>query len=217
MGVVDYDIQKINPNARILISIPGVKGVEGIVTGNLAFGISNNFNTPLESQSQQSLSETLGGAQAAASNLAQLLGYKGLGLKPFTLTTVQQSVKTWTGNSLPVFNVPMKFIATKDTDDVRKIHAKLLSTVGSSFESFGLSANISPPLGYLPAGMTAQGTIAVSIGTWFQATKQVMLNVEFTYSKEVIANGSPLFCEGTISFTPFRIISLKELKGYLRQ
>jgi len=202
-----------------LIKIFGVYNgpVVGIITQELTFAASNSFNTPLESSAQQQLSETLMGAQAAAGNLATRLGYKGGALsKPFTLRTVEQSVKTWTGSETPVFNVVLKLVALQETDDVRQAVSNLLSAVAPTFSSFGLSANVAPPLNYLPKGMTAQGTITVAIGRWFKAHQQVMLSVTPTFSRETIASGAPLYCDVAISFTPYRQVSVGELTGYIK-
>jgi len=204
-------------NSRIIISGVYNGPVVGVISQELTFSASNAFNTPLESASQQALSETLMGAQAAAGNIAAKLGYKGGALsKPFTLRTVEQSVKAWTGSDLPVFNVLLKIVAMKETDDVRAAVANLLSSVSPTFQSFGLSANVAPPLNYLPQGMTAQGTITVAIGRWFKAHQQVMMSVTPTFSRETIQSGAPLYCDVAISFTPYRMISVTELMGYIK-
>lgn len=228
MPILDYSKQFTNnPNSQVIISglntpaqtnSPGFKttatNVAGIIAGPLGFEVSSEYGTPLWSQSQEGLSEQLQGYLAVASGVKKTLTGKGLS-HPYTLLNANQSVKTWTGTSLPVFNVPLKFVAFNEDDDVTDAHKALLSAVMPVFTSKNsLSAFMQPPLGYLPSGITASGTITVAIGQWFRAVGQVMVTVDMSYSKETLLSGAPLYCEGDISFTPFRIISFQEIQGY---
>jgi hypothetical protein len=217
-----FDYQKLFgsnfSNAQITISgIPTPTGITqdiiGIITSELNFGSGNSWNTPLESAQQSSLSETVQGGGAVLSNLLSGTRFKDL-VKPFTLRTIQQSVKIWNGSDLPVFTVKLIFVALAEDDDVRENVAQLMQSVAPPTASFG-STFLTPPLGYQPSGLKASGVISVAIGSWFEGHNFVMNNVNFTFSAETIASGNPLYAEGTISFTPYRIISASELSGYI--
>lgn len=231
MAILDYSKQLNGTNVNGQIIISGLQTpsaaqsnaagfrttsttVVGVVAGTLGFDVSSEYGNPLWSQAQQGLSEQLQGFLSVSSDVKRRLTGKGLS-HPYTLLNANQSVKTWTGSSLPIFKIPLKFIALNEDDDVTDAHTALLSSVMPIFTSKNsLSAFMRPPLGYLPSGITASNTITVAIGQWFRATGQVMITVDMSYSKETLVSGSPLYCEGAISFTPFRIISYAEIQGY---
>jgi hypothetical protein len=236
-------------NSRI--TILGLSGgpVVGIISQDFTFSASNSFGTPLDNSAQNALSDTLMGAQALSGNVAARAGYKGGSLtKPFTLRTIEQSIKTWTGSDTPVFNILLRINAINEDDDVREDVASLLSAVApGSLNAQGVSRNLNqiaansnsgitqavtstaasaigqvpssqfltPPLNYLPLGLASQGTLTISIGRWFKAHGQVMMSVTPTFSRETIQSGAPLFCDVSISFTPYRIITASELMAYI--
>lgn len=227
MPTLDYSSQLVNPNAKVIVAglsnpFPASNGsfkststqVAGIMAGTLGFGMTNEWGTPLWSQSQAGLSQTVQGVEASVGNAVQRMGFKGFS-NPTTLINANQSVKTWTGSSLPVFNVNLKFIALNESDNVTLAHKALLSSVCPIFSNkSSLSSFIQSPLGYTSTGITANGTISVALGQWFKAISQVMISVDMEYSKETLLSGAPLYCEGKISFTPFRMMSYEEILGY---
>lgn len=210
MAKLDLDDLKNNANARVLVAIPGTRGVRGIIQGNLQISGSNEFQSAFEASG-------LGDASRKLQIASALLGDLKPDIIPSTLLTLQGSVYTWSGSGRPTFTVPMTFLAVRETDDVRRQVADLYRTVFPTTREVGEGKFLEPPLGYNPIpSLTTTGTIAVSIGNWFTATQQVMRNVDFTFSKEVIASGSPLYATGSIAFEPFRAIQLNDMKGYLK-
>lgn len=210
MGITD-SIEKLSTNSysRIVVAGPNLGSVNGFITSELSINGSNEFSTPLESQAQKSLSDNLQAAQAVAGRL----GIQDF--TKFTLQTVEQSVAVWSNSSKPTFSVSLLFIAIKETDDVRTPVANLFKTVYPTFEGFALTSIVKPPLGYLPNGMTASGVFTVQVGKWFRAPGQIMNSVDFTFSKETIKSGAPLYATGTIQFTPFRMIEAREIANYI--
>lgn len=59
-----------------------------------------------------------------------------------------------------------------------------------------------------------KGTCTVSIGGWFTAPYQLLTNASFTVSRTLTKMGYPLYCEGTISFRPYRMITEAEFGQY---
>lgn len=200
--------------------VDGSNTIIGMMTSELAFGAGNNWNTPLESQQQDNLSNQLQAGGTILTGAANKLGFNFKN-PSYTLRTLEQSIKLWTGSSLPIFSVKMIFVAVREDQDVTGLAASLFAAAAPLKNIQAGASFIKPPLGYAVSGINAQsGTFSVELGNngqgaWFSASNQVMTDVNFTFSKETIANGNPLYAEGTISFTPFRIVTADVLQSYL--
>ena len=59
-----------------------------------------------------------------------------------------------------------------------------------------------------------QGTCTVVIGKWFRALNQIIIAADFDFSRTTTVAGSPLFCEGKITFEPYRMITEDEFNSY---
>lgn len=229
-----------NNLSRILISIPEVQvqvplkakqrqTVKAFVGHDFAIGGGANFNNPLENQALTNLQQKIQAAQSigleALSQGSSVLGSLESKIKDmasgsnFSVGNVTQTLEFWSSSEKPQFSINILFVALKETDDVRKLVAPLYDTVYPQFGKLGFARTTSAPLGYRPfaGGSNALGTIDVQIGTWFTATQQIMKRVDFTFSKETIASGNPLYAYGTISFQPYRMISAEELRKYIGQ
>ena len=190
--------------------------VVGFISNELNITASAEHNTPFQSSAQESMTELGNKVQGTLSRF----GFEGL--SPISLKTFAQTVNNWNGSSRPSFTVDMKFIRLRKTpeDDVR-IRAKLLyETVMPATKEFIFAGTMQPPLNYLPVLgskddiKSARGTMTVTIGNWFQASNQVMKNVSFSFSKQVVEDGSPLYAMGSITFEPYRMPTLDEFLGY---
>ena len=225
--MIDFDFLQKTPSARILIAptvltrasrVSNVEisgGVRAFITSDLTISAASRYNSPLESQKQNSMSETVAGIGAIAQRVIPWAELREK-ISGFTLRSVGQSVATYSATEKPTFNVSLLFVATRSDDDVRKKVAALYDMVMPSFAGFGFDDLVRAPLNYAPGdNKGATGTIAVQVGSWFQALDQIMTNVTFTFSKESIPNGSPLYAHGSISFEPYRVISAEELRGYM--
>jgi len=231
-----FDLEELtsNPNARVIIALdnvrankrsneakrlsnkPSLPGV-GWMEGNRQIGGGNEFSTPLDVSIQnEKLNRIIKVVKAVG----------GIQPKLFVQTT-----KTWESSQTPNFTINMTFVAIRKDDDVRVPVRSLLSTV----YPVGTYGFMSAPLGYklgaiealkkLVSGqgkkaaaqvVTPVGTIFCEIGRWFRAPNQVARSVDFTFSKEVHSNGTPLYASGSISFEPFRAISFDEIDQYIR-
>lgn len=213
---------------HVFISLPnsgqGGERINALMQGEFTISGGNAFNNPLASTAQESLSEKINIGKAAIESAANLAGKKvNLGSQ-IQLKTLNQTSLFWTGSQKPTFNLDLLFIALRRGDDVRTQVESLYQTVFPTLGKGGVF--LRAPLGYNVNGRgEATGTFAVQLGQWFRATRQVMTNVTFTYSQEMIPldgdpNGAeptkfaPLFARGSISFEPFRDITFREFQGY---
>lgn len=208
MPKLNIDKLKTNPAALIVISAPGVL-VNGYITSEISIDGSAEWNMALQNGAQENLGNVVNRAGAI---FGQASG------RPVSIpspTPVEQSVASWTGTAKPLFTIQLVFVALRETDDVRNACYNLYKTVYPTADKIGLRTFLKPPLGYATSGLTAQGTADIRVGRWFYARGQIMKNVNFSYSKQTIANGTPLYASGSISFEPFRNITIGDLRGYM--
>jgi len=213
--MVLLDIEKNNQNTQILINIPTsgeTKMIKGFITDMLNINAQSSYTSPLESQAQQNLSNTL----AALQGLITSTGAANQSLIPHFGRSLQQSVNVWTGSEKPVFDLRLAFVALRPGDDVMEMILDLYSAVYPTTESAFKADLLNPPLGYIPRpdAKIAENTISIRVGRWFKAHGLNMRNVNFTPSKEVTENGSPLYAEGNITVEPFRMITYEEFRAY---
>lgn len=213
---LDLDALKDNPNAHVLVTGPNVR-VRGLITAPLSISAASRYTNVLESQAQESLSDKISGGLGAAGAALSVMGAGNLAgsIPSFTLRTAEQSADTYQTSERPSFTVELIFVALRSNDDVRIPVSKLYKATMPTFSKQGAANFLQAPLGYQSKGMSAQGTCAVRVGTWFQATWQLIKNVSFTFSREVTVNGYPLYASGSITFEPYRMISVDELLGYM--
>lgn len=201
-----------NPNARVIVAFKGSDRVKGFVQGDFGISVGSDYTTLFDPASTDKLNLTATRIKTAVQNFTGFDTSKiDIGIKN---TAATQNL--WLNTTRPRFRLELTFVATKDSDDVRRTVINLYETVLPRLEPRGKSFSIFAPLNYLPTGPTsARGTVTVQVGKWFRATRQNMINVSFTFSKEVIASGFPLYATGSIEFEPFRVIGLRDLEGYL--
>lgn len=200
-----------NESSRILITIPGEpKGLEGYYCDDLSIGGRSVYGNPLESQMQESLSNSIQALQGFVSNVT------GITYKVPSLRSIEQSVAVWNSTEKPSFEARLMFVCIREDQDVRKMVMTLYKTIYPTKTPFGGVDFLNAPLGYspLPGADSTKNTCMVAIGKWFKCDRQIVTSVNFSFSKETIANGSPLFATGSISFEPYRMITYDEFKAY---
>lgn len=186
--------------------------VSGFVANELNLSGGNTFTSPMEDSAMvQKGMKVLGMAKIA---LAKFGGNAGGSVASLSRT---QSELFYTGSQKPVFNVEAVFI----TMDAADTNNTALANVNKIMELVYPTGDeiLTAPLGYVPSlgGGKAKGTISLRIGRWFHARNLVVKDVAFTMSKEITANGTPLFAVGTITLEPYRIVNHKEYKSWFRQ
>lgn len=188
-----------NPNARVLIVFPDKSVVSSFIKAEFAVGNTSEYEDP-STNSKSALVDKL-------SNAGMKL--TGVGSEGGQVSWKQPSTTAlnWTGSTNPELNLSLVFISTKSSDNVLNIAKKLHTLTYPSLGSSGLVYRA--PLQYTPSTKigrqpTAKGTVAIQIGKWFYAVGLVCLSFTPTYSKETIANGTPLYMECELTFRPFR-------------
>ena len=225
--ITDVDSLKNDPNSRVIIAFNTGKktvsedgpsrfgntntSVVGFIQGDIVISGGNSYNNPLETQTQDDLTRKTQIVQAVGGSIDAL---KSL---PISFKTYGQSVNAWTESQRPSFTIPLAFISTRPEDNVLDDIKKLNTTV---FPTRGSGGTVTPPLNYLftpnGGGGFVGGTLMIQIGRWFLANNQLMDNINFSMSRVVIKNGSPVAAVGSIPFRPFRMISADEFNNYFR-
>lgn len=220
MAEYQLDVDSIfnNPHAQILLSIPGRGVVKCFLQEGLGFSAGSIFGNAFESEAQNKVSDLYSKAAPAAGALLEKFGVKIPAQA--RLQSFEQTTESWSGPQKPSFNIKTVFIATKPTDDVTK---PVKDIMAACFPSRGTGSIIQAPLNYGPkvsvsgvqdVSISAQGTCAMKVGTWFQAFGLVIENAHPKFSAQVISTGKPLYCEMEISLKPYRAISYGEFLGY---
>lgn len=218
MAAIDFDkLVTNNQNAKVIITgFPqnnnAFRGITAFVTSELSISGGNQYSNPLLTNQQESISNTLQNAQALIGNVASKFGYNGI--PSFSLKTVEQSVNTWSGSDRPSFRLSLLFVALRGDEDITLPIQTLYKAVFPEIIDVALGQVIIPPLKYLPQGRTARGTVLVRIGKWFQATNLLIEKVDFTFSKETLPSGRPLYAQGSVSFVPYRVLSAEEINQW---
>lgn len=218
---LDVDSLLANPNARILINIPGKPTVACFLQEGLGFSAGNMYGNAFESEAQNKVSDLYSKAAPAAGALLDKFGIKIPAQA--RLQSFEQTTESWSGPSKPHFSIKTTFVATKPTSDVTK---DMKTIMAACFPTKGPSGIIQAPLNYGPkintgsgkslsdVSISAQGTVSMQIGTWFKATGLIIASAHPKFSAQVIKNGKPLYCEMEIELLPYRAISYGEFLGY---
>lgn len=206
--LLDVDRLLANPNSRMMITGLPRGTVVGFLQEGFGFRAGNVYGNAFESEAQNKVGDLL-------NKVAPVLGASQIRLLSFDQTT-----ESWTGPHKPSFSIKTTFIATKPTDDMTEPVKALMQTV---FPTKGVGSIIQAPMNYGPQlniggkknlALSIQGTVALKIGTWFQAFGLIVENVHPKFSSQVIANGKPLYVEVDIELKPYRVISYDEFLGY---
>jgi hypothetical protein len=208
-GSVELALLQSMPQAQIILS--GLRDTDGntartvgFVTSNITIGGSNCFQSPFDTALMSALTLVANGGGILSN---ELLGTK---IAQIRLSTQTMTRQVWTKSESPIFRATMVFLAIKEADDVRTPVKAILSSVFPEFDNS--SPIMKAPLGYDGVGA---GLLTVVIGKWFQAPNMIMRSANFSFSKEIIASGAPLYAEGNIEFIPYDMTSGSTIAGYI--
>lgn len=214
MAILAIDKLKNNAKSQITIVGPGI-AVTAFLISDFTLSGSNEFQSIFELTGQEDLQKKL----LLTKSVADKVGAGGL-VPEIRIKSIEQTELTWMSSELPTYSLQLLFLSVRPGDDVRKDVKALLSAVYPVFKAELKTKVMFPPLGYKvrdPNGNEAvAGTLIISIGSWFRATKQVIRSASFTHSKEVVDDGTPLYATGELTFSPYRMISVGDVQGYLR-
>jgi hypothetical protein len=193
-------------NAKIIITLPPSGVVNCFIKEDFAVGASAQYGNADETNMG------LGGqVEGMASKMMSNVRGKVLGR---TSVSKIQTILDWTGTGPFEFELPVVFIATRPEDDVR---TKVNAVMDRVFPEEGSIGTYTAPGGYTPnRGTGAPSSVCgVQIGKWFRSVGMLLVSsASFTYSKETISSGNPLYADGTIGFTTYRDITAKDFRGF---
>jgi len=226
---------------QVLLSLPNSQfRVSAFLQGEFSIAAGNNFNQPLASSALDNISQKVNVAKSVVDTAANFSGRNfntgaQVSIKPLNTTAL-----TWIGSEKPKFSIDLLFLATRRGEDIRDPIKELYRGVFPTVTGGGVlgSAILKAPYGFrqTQGGLSAKGTVGVQLGRWFRATRQIITNVSFTFSQEMVpldgtprsrtgatsdagptvdpTKFAPLFARGSISFEPFRDITYNEFTGY---
>jgi hypothetical protein len=142
-----------------------------------------------------------------------------------TFKSILQTQLNYTGTKPFEITIPMMFLALTKQDIVNDI---VLSNIRklkeAEYPNMANLANsnfrIEAPLGYQAGDVLRKngqfGAIDIKIGQYFKTRRRLMLvtGSQFTISKEVTSNNSPLYAVGTVSLVSSRVISAQEITNF---
>jgi hypothetical protein len=217
------DIQKIinNPNAQILLTSRTSRGkawgVKGFVTQDINIGGSVNWGTLGGLEMLQNMGDWLNKAGSALNSFKE-----GADVPQFQLKALKTTQLNYAGTNQFEMSIPLVFVAYKQGDDVRLPVAALKQAIYPTIPKISnFETKMIAPLGYTAGSIGTKagviGAIALKIGQWFEIPIRLMLisNADFTFSKEVTSNGTPLYAQGQITLVASRAISSEEMNQFL--
>lgn len=149
--------------------------------------------------------------------VGMLANTAGAGISNFTTLSRPATNRRWTSSDPVQFPVNFMLVAYKEGIDVRQDAAKLFRCVypaGGVSESFDVA--MLAPMGYAYEINKHNGnTITLQIGKWFKADGLLMDNVQVTFSREVVSNGTPLYAEVSLTLSPWRMVYADDIAGYI--
>ena len=183
--------------------------VESFIKENFNISVSNEWDGANETDSQSKLAAIINKTLAIARRSSNV------GFSDIRILHPIQTIRTWRGSSLPVFNIPLTFLSLTENSNPLEDAKKLLRTVTPRFRAanFVLEA----PLGYAPKFKgkgTALGTVTLEIGEWFRAPDLIILDVNINFDSAVIESGVPIMVEAAVQLSPFRLVDQNEILGY---
>lgn len=226
-------------NYRILIDLPdtgagvgsqpqlGRGAIHAFVSAETSIGGSAQF----ESFNQFGALDAANNAMAALANtVARTQGSQGRGVAVHQIKSIAQTISTWTGSDPFSLTVPIILVSYRRGMDVRREVARLVGATYPNAEGNIWGENfmnmIRPPLGYTATQLVNQGGnagtipngVSVQIGKWLYIPRLLVIrNAEFSLSKEVVEDGSPLYAQGQVTFEAARLIFDSDIKQWLGQ
>lgn len=201
-----------NPDYQAKIFLPNGTVVKGFLEADFSFGGQADYASMSDAMgdSQGTLQSGMNVATAAKNSVT------GGNSSAPVLKSFVQTVLDFVGTGSTEFQINIKLIATRPTDNVVAEYKKLIPAVFS--EGGGSLQLMKAPFGYARSltTMTAGGC-TLAIGSWFRASKLLIKSVTPSFSREIISNGTPLSATIAITLTMFRSPSAEDVQGWFRK
>lgn len=209
---IEYRRLEANPNYTFIISGLTGGGVSGFYTSEVNINLANSYTSRKEVLSDAAGAIGLGGIADKAFGFIGTVGSVER-LAGRSKTTRFETTKVWDGSNIPQFLIDYFFLGLSSDeingpmDKVKRLQSAVLPSGAV------LGGYLRAPLGYKSNG---NGTLTLTLGKWFRATRLVMTDMTVVPSKEVMENGRPISVSGTITLEPMEAITYDDLLGYYR-
>lgn len=180
----------------------------------VSLGMGNKWDTPLNGAT----SKALGGegllGYAIKQGIAEVFN-SATDLKHF-----RETIKFYQGSESLDLDFTGILIASSESEDLMSKIRILQGMCNPDFDpsSNSIKPTLTGPLGYAPNNSGSGGKIAVKIGRWFFTGLRYYLIEKCTPTPSLatLPNGKPMYIGLSISLTPFRLLSLKEVRSFLK-
>ena len=199
---------KNNPRGRVVIILADGTAISGFLTSEFSVEGKANYGSPADMSSQDSMNQMLGKGQMLMNTAASWFGSSGTGGQ-IQLKSLSQTIASWQGTEKPSFSVSMMIPALKKGDNILNSTVKLLQAIYPTGTDL-----LRAPNGYAPSRSSAKGVSSIKIGSWFNAQNQIIESVSEVFSMQEVENGSPLYSNVVVGFSPWRSLNADDIAGY---
>lgn len=210
-----------NPNAQILIGLPA-KALGTSDRGTLrAFIVENTSLASSAGYNDPGMAGVVTPAGAEAAKLASQIYNvsSGVANRNFgtsypqgQIRTVHSTISTWEDHKKLSFTLRLCFYAYKSGMDVVKDVKTLHKCTHPSQGARGVV--MIAPNDY---DGSEKGCVSLQIGQWFITPPLFLIHdVNFSISKECVKGGLPLYAEGTVTFTAYKVLFADEFDSLFK-
>lgn len=118
----------------------------------------------------------------------------------------------WTESSKP--QIQCEFILLANTAADAATNLNIIQLIKSASMPINDGGALKSPLGYKG---TTKGTLTFALGTWFLATKLVMMSENCSPSMQVMSNGYPLSWNCQFSVEPYETVTVDDFAKWFQQ
>ena len=225
------DLEKISKNSLIRIGMPrGV--VVGFVTSPLNYGGSATY-----ADASAQLASAVGGLAgdvakrysggtkvlddikaigASVKNLAEVitqgLNRTGAMASPVRATPIWTTYKGWQSSTGFGFDLELTFLAFQEGMDVKKPVRELTRCTYPVMQGTSMAAVFAPN----KYTINADQCVSVRVGRYFYVPRILLIkSSNFSFSKECMPDGNPLYATGKVSFECYRELSDEDVDSFL--
>ena len=203
MPTLDFQALNSNPHAKVFLAHPTAGTYEGFVQEEFSIGGQAQYSNPFSA----GMGDKGVMANAMGSEISAATG--GLVDMPtISLKTKEQTRHQWTNSDRPSIPINITLVRySMSQPSVTSIAKNITKTVYP--KGTGL---LQPPGGY--EASSGSGTWAIKVGEYFKADKLLLLTFNTSYSQQKVSDGSPLFCNLSLTFEPYMVINEDDYLGY---
>lgn len=215
-----HEIDALRRNPNYMVQIDGMQG--NPIKGMRAILATNEFSLGAEVTYEPAY-KLAGGAleavNAVVEPMSRMAASFGLDKLSRIKTVKNKLMQTlaWMGTSNPSFELPLLFVATRDSEvEVMNPLRELLKAVYPTTAGIGGSKGfVDPPLGYQAAGeRDTKGLFSVKIGQWFFGLRFLITSVSPTLGVVVGPHGKPMRGLYSVRFEYYTLATYDEVERW---